>query len=129
MGAVNARRYGSLWERLVANTAEPDNGQACWEWTGQRCTSGYGRVSVHSPARGRNVKLSAHLALWCWMMWECASMEELFLAYTEMRESGLHLDHLCVNPACVNPDHLDPTSPIENYRRRGAARRQQALPL
>jgi len=30
---------------------------------------------------------------------------------------GLHLDHLCRNPPCVNPDHLEPVSNAENLRR------------
>jgi hypothetical protein len=30
---------------------------------------------------------------------------------------GLELDHLCRVPACVNPDHLEPVTHIENVRR------------
>ncbi len=30
---------------------------------------------------------------------------------------GLHLDHLCRNPGCVHPDHVEPVTPRENYLR------------
>lgn len=30
---------------------------------------------------------------------------------------GLVLDHLCRNPACVNPEHLEPVTDRENLRR------------
>lgn len=30
---------------------------------------------------------------------------------------GLQLDHLCRNPPCVNPDHLEPVTGTENVRR------------
>jgi hypothetical protein len=30
---------------------------------------------------------------------------------------GLELDHLCRNPSCVNPDHLEPVPHVENLRR------------
>jgi hypothetical protein len=31
--------------------------------------------------------------------------------------SGLHLDHLCRTPLCVNPHHLEAVTPGENIRR------------
>lgn len=31
--------------------------------------------------------------------------------------SGLHIDHLCRNRRCVNPDHLEAVSPKENVMR------------
>ena len=30
---------------------------------------------------------------------------------------GFHVDHLCRNTWCVNPDHLEPVTPLENTRR------------
>lgn len=33
---------------------------------------------------------------------------------------GLEIDHLCMNPLCVRPDHLEPVTREENMRRRSA---------
>lgn len=38
-------------------------------------------------------------------------------------QNGLELDHLCRNRACVNPDHLEPVTHIENMRRAAEAKR------
>lgn len=40
---------------------------------------------------------------------------------------GMHLDHLCRNPACVNPLHVDPVTPRENTARGRGARRTHCL--
>jgi hypothetical protein len=39
---------------------------------------------------------------------------------------GLHLDHLCRTPPCVNPDHLEAVTPYENIAR-GTARGASAM--
>lgn len=31
--------------------------------------------------------------------------------------TNMDLDHLCRNPICVNPDHLEPVTHLENVRR------------
>lgn len=46
---------------------------------------------------------SAHI-----LMWE--------LVHGPVAE-GLVLDHLCMQPGCVNPDHLEPVTHKENLRR------------
>jgi hypothetical protein len=33
---------------------------------------------------------------------------------------GLHIDHLCRRPECVNPAHLEPVTNVENIRRGNA---------
>lgn len=76
--------------------AASDDG--CWI---ARCTperSGYTRLRIH----GRRQPL--HRAFY-----------ELFVGPIP---HGLHLDHLCCVPPCVNPAHLEPVTPAENQHRR-----------
>jgi hypothetical protein len=39
--------------------------------------------------------------------------------------NGMHIDHLCRNPACVNPEHLEPVTQPVNLSRHP---RKNALP-
>ena len=86
-----AKVYGSLFERLVANTHEPENDQACWVWSGTRHYKGYGTLNLRVD--GKHTKVYAH---------RC--MAEIMLERKlEMNEEP---DHLCLNRACINPAHL-----------------------
>lgn len=73
--------------------------EECWEWLGHRNAKGYGVVGRF----GRIVL--AHRAMYDELVGPIAS--------------GLTLDHLCANPACVNPAHLEPVTAVENRRRGG----------
>lgn len=67
-----------------------EKSEACWTWTGAKDPSGYGRVNKGGNG-GR--ALLAHR-----------------VAYELVRgpiPDGLPLDHLCRNPSCVRPDHLE----------------------
>ena len=72
----------------------------CWLWTASRTKLGYGKF-------GRGGKRGG---------WVYAHR----FAYELLRKrvpAGLTLDHLCVNPPCVNPGHLEPVTQAENVRR------------
>lgn len=69
----------------------------CWEWPGCVDKGGYGRVRF----QGRD--LFVHCLIW--------------LKRRGPVLNGLQLDHLCRNPRCANPDHLEPVTPKENTRR------------
>lgn len=113
--------YADLWERLIANTHEPDNGQACWLWSGAKvCRYGYGRLNVYCAGRAHTI--SAHIAAHVWLKAGPASVQEFMSAYRAFRASRLELDHLCVNSSCINPDHLEPVTQLENTRRRDTRR-------
>lgn len=82
-------------ERFDSKTRAGENG--CVLWIGGDNGLGYGRFWFN----GRTVY--AHR--WAY--------EHAFGAIPD----GLHLDHLCRTPSCVNPDHLEPvTQRQNNYR-------------
>jgi len=88
---------GSIFDRFVSGINVVDSG--CWEWTHTR-RHGYGRVSLEGRTQ------AAHRVAYEWFVGPIPE--------------GLDLDHLCRNPPCVNPEHLEPVTREENLRRQGA---------
>jgi hypothetical protein len=68
--------------------------ETCWLWTASCFHDGYGKFYVD----GKTVR--AHRTSY-----------ELFVGPIP---DGLHIDHLCRTPLCVNPAHLEPVTPREN---------------
>ncbi len=122
----NGVRYRNLYERLLASTSEPEHDAGCWPWTGKRDRGHYARINLYVPGLRKAVTLQAHIALWVWLHAEPQSTDELYLQYRCLVASGLQLDHLCVTPECINPDHVDACTPLENNRRRDNRRRSSA---
>jgi len=120
---VRRSPYRNLYERIVANTHEPQNAQDCWLWARRLGNGGYGRINIHVPMVGGNVTLMVHIALWVWFNTSPRSIDEFYLFYLEFVNSGLELDHACVMPPCCNLDHLEPLTPSENNIRKYQRRR------
>ncbi len=92
--------------------AKVDTSGICWEWTGGKA-NGYGRFAITSAQRGPGRFAQSHRYAW----------EQLVGPIPD----GLFLDHLCRNPACVNPDHLEPvTNRVNLLRGYGVTRRNAA---
>ena len=72
-------------------------GTPCWTWTGARQSKGYGAFRL--GGRGTPPEL-AHRVAW-----------RLFVGPIP---PGKDLHHKCYNPACCNPDHLEPISKALN---------------
>ncbi len=83
-------------QALFESKVDKSNLEGCWEWTGNLSPRGYGRLTI---------TLRAHRVAY-------------ILAVGPIPR-GLTIDHLCFNPSCVNPSHLEAvTDAVNNSRKR-----------
>lgn len=71
----------------------------CWRWTGRTLKSGYGQF--YDFKNNKNIYIHR-------------------LSYELLKTNipkGLHIDHLCRNRSCCNPEHLEPVTREENIKR------------
>lgn len=74
-----------------------DEETGCWEWQRHKNPKGYGLLQVNTEN---------------WLAHRYYYAQK----YGPIEE-GMQLDHICRNPSCVNPEHLEPVEPKENTRR------------
>lgn len=105
-----------LRERLTRNVHPPNNEQACWWWARRLDRKGYGLINVWVPGCGRVMTLKAHIVLWLLdnEPEHTAGGDDLYLAYKELTISGLQLDHMRCETACISPDHTQLVTGKEN---------------
>lgn len=105
---MNTRPSSSVGERMSAYFTRTDG---CWIWTGATDARGYGVIGL---GRRKDGIMPAHVAS--------------YETHEGQVPEGMVLDHLCRNPSCINPDHLEPVTLAENSRRGSRAKitRQQA---
>ena len=75
--------------------------ETCWIWKGAKSKNGYG--SVVAEIEGFKVKTGAH--------------RYSYYIHVGKIPTGMSLDHLCRNPICINPSHLEPVTHRENIMR------------
>lgn len=92
------RNVGTLRDSFFSQIQKLEDG--CWNWTGFKAgrNSAYGGFSLNS-----HKSTGAHRVS--------------YVLHKGDIEEGMTIDHLCRNPLCVNPEHLDMVTTAENNRR------------
>lgn len=89
-------KIADVFDKFVA--PEPNSG--CWLWTGHVNNAGYGMLTRRAVSKS---PMLAH--------------RFMFSVVRGPIPHGAEIDHKCRTRCCVNPDHLEAVSRLENVRR------------
>ena len=101
---MKARKPPKDPSERIAISSKVFNGTACIEWTGSLTHNGYGQFSKRI---GKGAQTTIRVHRW------------LYERERGPIPPGLVIDHLCLNKACVNVNHLEAVTVAENNRRAG----------
>jgi hypothetical protein len=87
---LNCKNKKNFWKRVAITPS-------CWLWMGEINNDGYGRFTIR-----KNHALAHRFSY------------EMLVGYIP---EGLQIDHLCKVRNCLNPNHLEPVTSMENTRR------------
>lgn len=102
--------HGHYFHATRERDYEVDEATGCWIWLHGKSGAGYGQLHVKHSRPRRMVY--AHRVY--------------YERHVGPVPDGLELDHLCRNPSCVNPEHLEPVTHAENIKRGWAAKNRGA---
>lgn len=92
--------HEALRRRLLSHIEHAANG--CWIWLRAKRPEGYG--TLDAAVEGK--KYQTH-----------AAHRVSYIVFRGPIPSGLEIDHLCRQPSCINPDHLEVVTRRENVLR------------
>ena len=103
-GCVGFGSYENKYplQERISDLSIPEPNSGCFLWLGALTDQGYGRIKFHSRFR------RAHIVAW-----------EILNGNVPTNRV---LDHKCRVRSCVNPNHLEAVTRIENLRRGVIAR-------
>lgn len=115
---INRRNY--ILEKLMANVKEVPGPlpTPCLIWQGQTSGDAY-KGSPETPKKGRGHGYPR-------MKLDGQTVAAHLVSYTHHKgfiPGRKQLDHLCKNRLCINHEHLELVTHLENQRRRAAAAR------
>lgn len=98
------------WSEEMWDVCDMGYETSCWFWLRVKDPLGYGRIS-------QAISLSG----------SCLAHVESYYRAIGPVPISMELDHLCRNPSCINPDHLEPVPHRINIQRGKTAKLTQAI--